>query len=31
MNEAESRLHSTGPKLKSDLDETNGWVSQEVQ
>ena len=35
INEAQSKLHSVGPKLKSnlvtDFDETNGSVSQEVQ
>ena len=35
INEAQSKLHSIGPKLKSnlvtDFDETNGCVSQEVQ
>ena len=35
INEAQSKLHSIGPKLKSNLvtafDETNGSVSQEVQ
>ena len=35
INETQSKLHSIGPKLKSNLvtefDETNGYVSQEVQ
>ena len=35
MNETQSKLHSIGPKLKSnlvsDFDETNGEVCQEVQ
>ena len=35
INETQSKLHSIGPKLKSnlatDFDETNGYVSQEVQ
>ena len=34
-HETQSKLHSIGPKLKSNLvtefDETNGYVSQEVQ
>ena len=35
INDTQSKLHSIGPKLKSnlmtDFDETNDWVSQEVQ
>ena len=35
INDAQSKLHSIGPKLKTnlltDFDETNGYVSQEVQ